>query len=135
MKTIFFFILISAFAFSCTRQAAPVATKTQDENLVIKNADDDEEYELIIIDPQFRSWFSTHAKPIQFYSKSYYENQNRRYVISWNQLYQTTGGIGPFGNYIDYQFSEDYGMELNYELFWYFRYVEDLYGKRYNFPS
>lgn len=128
-------MLAGVFALGCARQSAPVVTKTQDENLVIKNGEDDEEYELIIIDPQFQSWFSTNAKPVQYYSKSYYENQNRRYVTSWNELYQSTGGIGPFGNYIDYRFDEDYGLELNYELFWYFKYIETRYGSRYRFPS
>src|SRR5690606_32665406 len=104
------------------------------ENIVI-NGQDDEEYELTIIDSGFQSWFASYAKPINYYSNSYYESQNRRYVTAWNELYQRTGGAGPFGNYVDYRFTEDYGLELNYELFWYFKYIESMYGSRYNFPS
>ncbi len=65
---------------------------------------------------------------------SYYESQNKQYVTAWNELFHSTGGRGPFGSYIDYQFSEDYGLDLNYELYWYFKYIESIYGKRYNFP-
>ena len=101
---------------------------------MIKNGENEEEYELIIIDPQFRSWFATHAKPVNFHSESYYESQNIRDVNAWNERYYATGGRGPFGNHIDYHASEDYGLALNYELFWYFKYIESQFGSRYNFP-
>lgn len=127
-------ILIIAFA-ACSPRASSNIDVPKSENLVINNGENEEEYELTIIDPGFQTWFSSHAKPVNFYSKSYYESQNRRYVTSWNELYQRTGGSGPFGNYVDYRFTEDYGLALNYELFWYFKYIESLYGNRYNFPS
>lgn len=128
-------IILAVFAIG---GCAPKVTSNKDvpkgENIVI-NGEDDEEYDLTIIDSGFQSWFSSYAKPINYYSKSYYESQNRRYVSSWNELYQRTAGAGPFGNYVDYRFTEDYGLELNYELFWYFKYIETMFGSRYNFPS
>ena len=128
-------LVLSIFLFyGCTSKIASNKDIPKAENIVI-NSQDDEEYELTIIDSGFQTWFASYAKPINFYSKSYYESQNRRYVSSWNELYQRTGGAGPFGNYVDYRFTEDYGLELNYELFWYFKYIESMYGNRYNFPS
>lgn len=118
-------------AIGCATQSG--MDRNPSSNLVI-NQEEDEEYELIIIDPQFRSWFAPNAQPINYHAQSYYEMQNKKYVTAWNELFHATGGRGPFGNYIDYQFSEDYGLELNYELYWYFKYIESAYGARYNFP-
>lgn len=127
-------IALAIFLFyGCTPRIAANKDVPNGENIAINNGD--EEYELTIIDTGFQTWFASYAKPINYYSESYYESQNRRYVTSWNELYQKTGGAGPFGNYVDYRFTEDYGLELNYELFWYFKYIETQYGSRYNFPS
>lgn len=126
-------LLFGILMFGCAG-SVPVVDKPPSENLVIKNGDN-EEHELLIIDPGFQSWFASYAKPVHYYSESYYEAQNRRYVRSWNELFLATGGSGPFGNYINYDYSEDYGLALNYELFWYFKYIESQYGNRYDFPS
>lgn len=134
MKSIILFILPIFILYGCTSKISSNRDIPKSENISINNKNE-EEYELTIIDPGFQTWFASYAKPISYYSNSYYESQNRRYVTSWNELYQRTGGAGPFGNYVDYRFTEDYGLELNYELFWYFKYIESMYGDRYNFPS
>ena len=102
------------------------------DNVVLQ--DEEEEYELIILDNGFHSWFMTNAKPVSYYSPGYYEAKNRQYVTAWNDLFYRYGGAGPFGNRIDYDFTIDYGLKLNYQLFWYFRYVEAIYGRDYSFP-
>lgn len=131
MKFITYIYLAGWLVIGCaTRSGLDTARSS---NLMI-NQEEGEEHELIIIDPQFQSWVTTNAKPIHFYTLSYYETQNKKYVTAWNELFHTTGGRGPFGNYIDYRFSENYGLELNYELYWYFKYIESIYGRRYNFP-
>lgn len=131
MKPIVYIFLAGWLVVGCATRAG--MDRSPSSNLVIEQ-NDGEEYELIIIDPQFRSWFVTNAKPINYHSQSYYESQNKKYVTAWNEKFHATGGRGPFGNYIDYRFSEDYGLTLNYELYWYFKYIESIYGKRYNFP-
>ena len=103
------------------------------DNIVLD--DGQEEYELIIIDPGFQTWFASRAKPINYYSLSYYESQNKRYVSTWNELFSAYGGRSPFENRIDYEFNKNYGLELNYQLFWCFKYIESLYGGIYRFPS
>lgn len=103
------------------------------ENIV--PVEKDEEYELLILDPGFESWFAAHARPIGFYSLTYYEAQNRKYVSSWNELFYRYEGRGPFENPINYDYTKEYGWELNYQLYWYFQYIESLYGNLYNFPS
>lgn len=132
MKKIWFSLIVIVMVMGCAGQKR-LAT-VPDENLTIEENDQDE-YELIIIDPGFDSWFITHAKPAEFYSLSYYESKNRIYVTSWNELFYQYGGGSPFENRIDYDFHTDYGLELNYKLFWYFKYVESKFGKYYGFPA
>lgn len=103
------------------------------------NPDDEEEYEVIIIDNDFDRWFVTNGRPVSFYSPSYYEQKNRIYVQAWNEKVDQQGFYRsanyPFEQRVNYDYSIDYGVEVNYKLFWYFKYIEDLYGNRYNFPS
>ena len=108
-------------------------------NLVNGQNGEEEEYELIIIDPGFATWFVSHARPINYYSPSYYETWNQQYVAAWNDkvnqaAYYNTANY-PFENRIYYNPNENYGVELNHELYWYFRYIQSLYGPRYNFPG
>ena len=131
MKSIAYILLAGWLVAGCATRS--VNDRNPSSNLIIDEGEG-EEHELIIIDPQFKSWFATNAKPIHFHSLSFYETQNTKYVTSWNERFHASGGRGAFGNYIDYRFSENYGLELNYELYWYFKYIESMYGKRYNFP-
>lgn len=85
---------------------------------------EDEEYEIIILDPGFDSWFLRNKKSPSFYDQSYLENWNQRLVQQWNSLIGTRlpGGCAPTV-YIDYRNDVDYGLELNHKLFYYFWYV------------
>lgn len=125
-------MVLGAVLLSGCTSASYVPTKVG-ENIVLQ--DEEEEYELIILDNGFQSWFMTYAKPVSFYSPSYYAAKNQRYVIAWNDLFYQYGGRGPFQNRIDYDFNTDYGLKLNYQLFWYFKYIESLYGRSYPFPN
>ena len=91
-------------------------------------SNDSVEYELIVMDPGYESFMAT-QKPMEFYSQSYYENWNQRYVLEWNYRYSQSlryGGI--YETYIDYSPHIDYGLELNYKLYYYFRFFEKKYG-------
>ncbi len=132
MKTIIPFVLVASFLLACA-SPQPI-TRIPDENL-IRNSGEEDEYELIIFDPGFETWFISRSKPMNFYSKSYYESKNRLYVNAWNDLFFKYGSNSPFEYQINYDFTVDYGIELNYKLFWYFKYIEDLYGRYYNFPA
>lgn len=106
---------------------------------LVNGQNEEEEYELIIIDPGFATWFISNARPINYYSPSYYETWNQQYVSAWNEKvnqapYYNTANY-PFENRIEYNPSENYGVALNHELYWYFRYIQSLYGPLYNFPG
>ncbi len=82
------------------------------------------EYRLIVLDPGFDTWLKTQP-PENYYSKEYYEQKNRLYVTEWNQRYLTAQNSGLYETYIDYNSNTDYGLDLNYKLYYYFRYFEE----------
>lgn len=132
MKSLGYILIILVVSAAC---APTYNTSTRDRTQPnIVQPDDEEEYELLVIDPDFDRWFQVNGRPINFYSERYYEQKNRQYVASWNEKVGRFGGNSPFQNTINYEYGKDYGIELNYQLFWYFRYVEKVYGNRYNFP-
>lgn len=135
MKALIYIGIIFSVLTGCARGPATV-DKPGSPNLVSQQGSEDE-YELTIIDPGFRTWFATYARPISYHSPAYYAQQNANYVKQWNILVDQQGRYRnvnyPFENRIDYDPRVDYGVELNHELYWYFRYVEQLHGSRYNF--
>jgi Family of unknown function (DUF6146) len=82
------------------------------------------EYKLIVLDPGFDAWLATKPSK-EFYSKEYYAQKNRLYVSEWNYRYMTYRDIGRYETYIDYNSNTDYGLDLNYKLYYYFKYFEE----------
>jgi hypothetical protein len=102
---------------------------SQGEKTVQKQASDtisadSVEYELIVIDPGFDTWLYT-KPPMWFYSNEYYAYMNRLYVSEWNYRYSTFKNHGEYDSYIEYKPETDYGLELNYKLYYYFKYFEE----------
>ena len=85
---------------------------------------DSTEYELLVFDPQFETWFMTNYSPAKDHSNEYYQSWNNQYVTDWNYHYMTGHNSNIFENYIDYDDFVNYGIELNRKLYYYFRYVE-----------
>jgi len=88
--------------------------------------DAEQEYELLILDPGFDRWFARNSKPMSFYEQSYLENWNRQLAQQWNTKLGTSRrwDCAP-QTYLDYDPRIDYGKELNYKLFYYFRYMHE----------
>lgn len=132
MKSLRYMMLFSLVCSACAPSFTSSSRDRTQPNIV--QPENETEYEVMIIDPDFDRWFQTNGRPVGFYSAQYYEQKNRQYVASWNEKVGRFGGNSPFQNIINYDYSEDYGVELNYQLFWYFKYIENSYGRRYNFP-
>jgi hypothetical protein len=82
------------------------------------------EYELIILDPGFEVWLASQPSK-EFYSNDYYARRNRLYVMEWNHRYIMPQNNGRYETYIDYNPQIDYGLDLNYKLYYYFKYFEE----------
>lgn len=134
-KLLLIFTMIAIVSCGSVRNMTPVS---KGPNMMIKQ-DGKEEYEITIIDPDFDTWFATNSKPANYYPLSYYEQKNRQYVLTWNervdeQAYYPLDNY-PFENRINYDPTIDYGLEVNYKLYYYFKYIESIYGRRYDFHA
>ena len=87
---------------------------------------DSVKYELIVLDPGFDSWLAT-KPPETYYSKEYYELKNKLYVTEWNYRFSNPARFGSqYETRIDYDMFTDYGLDLNYRLFYYFLFFEEM---------
>ena len=55
------------------------------ESDTIRISNNEIEYDVIIIDGGFTSWFNTYARPRSFYTQSYLEARNKDWVLEWNR--------------------------------------------------
>lgn len=106
-----------------TKSGAP-----ENQRVEMTTDNDSTEYSLLVLDPGFESYLITQP-PANFYSQQYYENWNRQYVLEWNARNMNPLQYGGFyETYIDYDPFKDYGLDLNYRLYYYFQYIKDKYG-------
>jgi len=120
--------LFSVNSCKTTKKAEAPGQQVELINKDSSEQEDTAEYDLIIMDPGFESWLATQP-PAEFYSQQYYENWNQRYVTEWNIRHSNPLRYGGFyETHINYDPNVDYGLELNYKLYNYFRYIEEEYG-------
>ncbi|MGA1977956.1 MAG: DUF6146 family protein [Bacteroidales bacterium] len=86
---------------------------------------DSTKYELIVIDPGFETWLLT-KPPVNYCSQQYYELKNRFFVLEWNYRYMHPLRYGSlYDTWIDYDPLVDYGLDLNYRLYYYFLFFQE----------
>lgn len=116
MKKLIFIIIAVIITVACASHKK--TTKTITPTL----SKDSTEYELIIFDTHFETWFAINSSEAMKRSNAYYKNQNWIYVQDWNEKYRRAHPF--FESYIDYRADIEYGIDFNYKLFMYFQYVE-----------
>lgn len=114
--------------------SGPMIDRPTSKN-VVDLQEEEEEYAIIIDDPGFESWRITNSRPIWFYSPQYYRQKNILYVSDWNAKVSTLRAREPFTESINYDPGINYGVDVDYQLFWYFKYIHKRYGGRYTFPA
>ena len=134
MKNTLYFIVFSLFVISCGSSIKPVTNQTSDlPEGAVRIANDSLEYEIIIIDVGFETYLNTIAKPANFYSQQFYETKNKYYVTQWNirasNPLKYNSSI--YENIINYDFNIDYGLDVNYKLYNYFKFVEYKYKQHF----
>jgi hypothetical protein len=136
MKTyIVTFIIATVLIIGCDTQkgmstpGTAVATGTANDTVRIAN--EELEYEVIIIDPGFNSWLRSRARPRGFYSQQHLENKNRFWVTEWNNRFMQPQRYGDlYLMQIDYSGNIDYGYEVNYLLYNYLVYFQQTTGQK-----
>ena len=132
-------LFIGLLVFSCgTSRELPEVSEAeknvfaQQEGDTVRIANEETEYEIIIIDPGFNLWLQSIARPEGYYSQSFLENRNQFLVLEWNQRVLQPSRFNPnlYMLQIDYQPDIDYGYEVNYKLYNYFIYFQRKYRQR-----
>ena len=118
------FLIVFGFGillFSCSTQKSAVKesnnSNTEQEQM---------EYGVETFDAKFKNWYEYFKNPAKNRSQAYYENWNRQYVPAWNTKCANPPVGWHFDPVVGYKTNEDYGFELNHELFYYFMYVENV---------
>lgn len=118
------FIYILGFIFiilSCS-------TQNQSSNIAqdITFEQDEEEYDLIVSDPDYEIYLKTIAQPMNHYSESFYRSKNQFYVIEWNLRHNNPLRYNPniYTSYISYDPNIEYGLNFEFKLYNFFKFVE-----------
>lgn len=106
---------------------AAESNAVQKTNDTVRIANDELQYEVIIIDGGFDTWLRTTAKPRDFYTQNYLESRNITWVIEWNNIARFPKNTREREldlMIIDYQSGTNYGYEVNYLLYNYLVYFQ-----------
>jgi hypothetical protein len=134
-----FMIFVAIISSSCSSTKNNIQTTdeekfafNQTQGDTINIANEETEYEIIIIEPGFNIWLSSVAQPPGFYSQNYLENRNHIWVIEWNQRVIQPQQFDPnlYELTINYDANIDYGYDVNYQLYNYFIYFQRKYNQR-----
>jgi hypothetical protein len=104
------------------------------KNDTIRIANDELQYEVIIIDAGFNTWLNSRAYPRNYHSQSYLENKNRIYVSEWNNrvLQPQRYKRDLYEMSINYDSNVNYGYEVNYLIYNYMIYFQNTYDQKLN---
>lgn len=121
---VFVLALISVVFFSCVTQRGTNSSRAGKLDIRdTTSVKDSTEYELIVFDPGFDYWLSSHSFSKNQYSNDYLQSMNNQYAREWNRRFSV--GDRRIDCNVDYDFYEKYDFEFNYKLFMYFKYFEE----------
>ncbi|WP_029511390.1 DUF6146 family protein [Croceivirga radicis] len=132
-------ILILVLLAACTSVKENLTISDQEKEILnskdqqeVTIADEETEYEIIIIEPGFYAWLNSIARPEGYYSQNFLENRNQIYVMNWNQRVLNPTAFNPnlYELQINYDPNIDYGYEVNYKLYNYFIFFQRKYNQR-----
>lgn len=97
----------------------------------IRIVNEEIEYEILILELGFDSWLVTQP-PMTYYANQTLATKNNMLVVEWNQRVLQPLRYDPmlYQQSIDYSPFIDYGIEVNYLLYMYFKFFEHKYGVR-----
>ena len=135
VKNYLIYGMLLLFALIILGSCKSVSTKNNDAKpVVISN--DSLEYQIIILDIGFDTYLASIAKPMNFYSPSYYRIKNANYVAEWNiRVRDGVSNRAVFEQEIPYDPQIDYGLEVDYKLYNYFKFVTYKYKIRFSSSS
>jgi Family of unknown function (DUF6146) len=133
MKTNFIFFILFTTSIFCFSQ--DLDKKIVSKSVVgdtIKIANEELEYEVMIIDAGFATWLNSRAFPRKYHSESFLENKNQFFVAEWNRRVLEPQRFDPmlYEMQINYDSNTRYGYEVNYLIYNYMIYFQNTYKQR-----
>lgn len=133
-----YFVLLFSMVFSILLACNSSKTekkfddKPKLESDTIRIVNKEIEYEVLIIDIGFSSWFNSNAKPRNYYSQAYLEARNNVWVLEWNRRAMLSSQYNPnlYEMSINYDTHIDYGYEVNYMIYNYLVYFQLKYNQK-----
>ena len=125
MNKLLFSIFVLLVAWSCSPSQKVISSGKKP---IIKI--DSTEHEIIIIDPEFDHWYLMNYSQTKDRSNEYYRSKNQVGVNNWNDYFIRNLYPNVIDSSIVYDFSVDYGIDVNRTLYWYFKYTEDKFRIR-----
>jgi hypothetical protein len=119
----FTYIFIFLFVLGSCSTQTPVRN---DADTLSFEKNDENEYDIIVLDTQYDMYLMSIAKPMNFYSEEYYRTKNIFYVSEWNSRVSQPHRFDPnfYSMRIDYNSTEKYGINLEYKLYNYFQFIK-----------
>lgn len=136
MRSFLLFMLLATMFIAChstkKQLSDPEEQVSIHSNDTVRIANDDIEYEIIVIEPGFNTWVNSIARQRGYYSQSFLENRNRILVMEWNNrvIQPNRYDHNLYQMRINYNYQTDYGYEVNYLLYNYFIYFQLKYNQR-----
>ena len=134
MKYLSIALLVLLACYSCDsgKNAMRGDTSVEEVNAsdTIRIANDELEYEILIIEPGFNMWVRSQP-PMGYYGLTFLENRNAFYVLEYNRRVQSIDRSRElYPQEINYDLDTHYGLEVNYLLYNYFKYFEQTYNQK-----
>lgn len=126
-----FLLLLLVFISSCSSNTTSENNKNFETKMSFE-PDENGEYDIIVMDPQYDMYLKSIAKPQFYYSYEYYKTKNRNFAIIWNQRHMNPMAYNPdlYAVSIDLDPQIYYGEEFEYKLYNFFKFIEWKYRVR-----
>ena len=136
MKNSIYILIILSLIIACSSTKSNVANTDKPtataNNDTIKIANEEIEYEVIIIEPGFNFWLQSTALPRGHYTQRYMETKNYNYILEWNNRVRQPQIYPPdlYEMIINYEPTINYGYEVNYLIYNYMIYFQNKYNQK-----
>lgn len=126
------FIIVLASCNGTKKTITTKPTETSSVNDTIRIANDELEYEVIIIDPGFSTWLASRSFPRNYHSLNYLENKNQLWISEWNNRVLQPYRYDPnlYEMTISYSQNIEYGYEVNYLIYNYMVYFQNTFKQK-----
>jgi hypothetical protein len=137
MHHIFYLLIAVGIFYQCKPLKTNAPSNTSSDNIstssndTIRITNSEAAYDIIIIEPGFAVWLLS-QQPKENFTSDLLAIRNRLFVAEWNRRVQQPTRYRKLNLYeqeINYFPTVDYGLEVNYKLFMYFKFFQEKYNQ------